>query len=229
MARPCRYARNLACVGGLLMIGACAGTAGTGASSPNVDPRERLVDAQSRLKVNPDDVKALFDLGLAWQESATWGPTVIPAYHDSASAAFKAVLEQEPENVRALVHHGLALEDRNKPEAALEAYRKAVELAPDDALPQINLGSLLYFHFRKTYEAKVALTRALEIDPDNADAHFNLGVLFADVNLYGEALREWERVVELDGDGPAGKLATENLDRIRPILEAQESDEDVEE
>jgi hypothetical protein len=67
------------------------------------------------------------------------------------------------------------------------------------------------------------VTRALELDPDNADAHFNLGVMFADANLLGEARTEWEKVLETAPEGPARSLAQENLDRIRPMLEAAEA------
>jgi uncharacterized protein HemY len=61
------------------------------------------------------------------------------------------------------------------------------------------------------------------LEPKSPDAHFNLGVLFADANLFGEARTEWQRVVELDSDGPAGQLARENLERIAPLLKAQDA------
>ncbi|HMB70598.1 MAG TPA: tetratricopeptide repeat protein, partial [bacterium] len=162
---------------------------------------------------------AWFRLGTAWQRQGSADPAD-PAAADSAIAAFQHALEADPESVRAMVHLGLALEDRHRFEEALAQYDRAAAAAPEDPLPLVNKASLLYFQFKKTYEAKQAISRALELDPDNADAHFNLGVMFADANLFGEARTEWERVLETAPDGPARSLAQDNLNRIQPMLDA---------
>lgn len=207
-------------LGGIL-IGGCAGSAGSHARPELLDPEAEVTAMQARLAKTPDDLDALFRLGVAWQARADAAPAGQPnAYRDSARVAFDALLERDPQNVRALVHRGLVMEDLNRPADALAAYEKAAQLAPNDPLPHINLGSLLYFQFRKTFEAKNELVKAIDLDPDNADAHFNLGVLFADANLFGEAATEWRRVLDIDPDGQAGKLAAENLERIRSVLDA---------
>ncbi|MBZ0270232.1 tetratricopeptide repeat protein [bacterium] len=181
---------------------------------------------QARLAAVPGDLDAWFRLGLAWQARADAAPAGQPnAYRDSARVAFDSLLERDPQNVRALVHRGLVKEDLNKPAEALADYEKAAQLAPEDPLPHINLGSLLYFQYRKTFEAKNELVKAIELDPDNADAHFNLGVLFADASLFGEAATEWRRVIDIDADSQAGKLAAENLERIQSVLDAPEETE----
>jgi len=210
-----------AILGGVL-LGGCAGSAGSHAR-PEVmaDPEAEVAAMQARLAATPDDLDAWFRLGLAWQARADATPAgQVNAYRDSARVAFDTLLQKDPQNVKALVHRGLLKEDLNKPAEALEDYEKAAQLAPTDPLPHINLGSLLYFQYRKTFEAKNELVKALELDPDNADAHFNLGVLFADANLFGEAATEWRRVIDLEPDSQAGKLAAENLERIRSVLEA---------
>lgn len=212
---------------GAVLLGGCAGSAGSHARPEALaDPAAEVAAMQARLAQTPDDVEALFRLGVAFQAQADATPAgQVNAYRDSARVAFDAVLERDPQNVRALVHRGLVLEDLNKPADALASYEKAAALAPNDPLPRINLGSLLYFQFHKTFEAKNELVKAIELDPDNADAHFNLGVLFADANLFGEAATEWRRVIAIDADSPAGKLAAENLERIRTVLEATENAE----
>jgi cytochrome c-type biogenesis protein CcmH/NrfG len=212
---------------GAVLLGGCAGSAGSHARpEPLADPEAEVTAMQARLAEAPDDLDAWFRLGVAWQARADATPAgQVNAYRDSARVAFDSLLERDPQNVRAIVHRGLVMEDLNKPAEALAAYEKATALAPNDPLPYINLGSLLYFQFRKTFEAKNALVRAIELDPDNPDAHFNLGVLFADANLFGEAATEWRRVIDIDADGPAGTLAAENLERIRSVLEATEDTE----
>jgi tetratricopeptide (TPR) repeat protein len=217
--------------GGFLALAAlgllcsCAGTRsgeGGGGSAPPEDPVAAVEAAQAAVAANPKDPDALFELGFAWQRRADTSPAGIvqAAYRDSARIAYEQLLEVDPESVRGLVHAGLILEDLGRAEKALENYDRAIALAPDDPLPLINKGSLLYFQFKRTYEAKVALTKALELDPDNANAHFNLGVLFADANLFREAQREWEQVLELAPEGdPARALARDGLDRIAPLME----------
>lgn len=224
-------ARSFGALGALVLLASCAGSggpqpggpAGSLESVPPADPVAELAAARAALDKNPEGIEAMFRLGLAWQRRAEGaGEALAPAYLDSANAQYEMVLLREPENVKALVHSGLALEDLGRRDDALARYRKATEAAPEDPRPFVNLGSLLYFGFHKTYDAKVALQRALELDPDNADAHFNLGVMFADATLYREARTEWERVAA-GPDGPAKALAVQNLEKIRPLLAAQDS------
>lgn len=225
-----RHARavvlNSAFLGLSALVAACASGAKKAAvSSPSSaanetvsemakDPKVELAEALALYAAAPTDPEATFRLGLARQAAGE---------PDSAKVVFERLLTQDPDNVKALVHHGLVLEELNQHAQAETEYRRAIELKPDDPLPYINLGSLLYFHSKKTYEAKVAFSKALELDPNSADARFNLGVLFADANLYREAEVEWKKVLELKKEGPAATLARENLERIRPLLQPADS------
>jgi superkiller protein 3 len=204
-------ARVVLAFASLLALAACASSGG--APVPAADPAEDRRLAAVALAADSADVDAWFRLGAAWQADTLAGSA------DSALAAFQALLARDPDHVRGLVHSGLVLEELEQFDEAAAKYRRAIELAPQDPLPHINLGSLLYFHYRKTYEAKMELVRAIELDPSSADAHFNLGVLFADANMLHEAKAEWERVLAVSSEGPAHALAEENLERIRPLLE----------
>jgi cytochrome c-type biogenesis protein CcmH/NrfG len=203
-------ARVLLAFASLVALAACASSGG--APAPPADPAEERRLAAEALAADSGDVDAWFRLGAGWQADTLVGSA------DSARAAFEALLARQPDHVRGIVHMGLVLEELGQFDEAAEQYRRAIELAPEDPLPHINLGSLLYFHYRKTYEAKTELVRAIELDPDNPDAHFNLGVLFADANMLREAKAEWERVLAVSSEGPARSLAEENLERIRPLL-----------
>jgi tetratricopeptide (TPR) repeat protein len=191
-----------------------------------VSPEEGLATAQAALAKAPKDVEANFHVGLAWQRRAdvAGDPVTRQGFLDSARVALDAALAIDSTHVKSLVHSGLVLEDQGNADEALKRYTRATQIAPDDPRPYVNLGSLLYFHFKRTYEAKVALTKALELDPNSADAHFNLGVLFADATLYREARAEWERVVAI-GDSAPSALAQQNLEKIRPLLASQDSAE----
>jgi tetratricopeptide (TPR) repeat protein len=215
----------LALAAGCGGTGGVAAPVGSAAGPPDVpeDPFLTLQQAQRALAAHPEDPEALFGVGVAWQaRGETAGAAEGRAYLDSARVAFDTLLDRDPKHVKALVHSGLVLEDLGKPDEALMRYNRATEAAPDDPRPYVNLGSLLYFHFKRTYEAKTALVRALELDPESADARFNLGVLFADATLFREARTEWEKAAA-GPDGPAKKLALDNLEKIRPLLAAQDS------
>lgn len=191
-----------------------------------VSPIEELGIARAALERAPNDVEARFQVGLAWQRRADSEAegTARRGFQDSARVAFDAALAVDSTHVKSLVHSGLVLEDLNEPDEALKRYTLATHYSPDDPRPYVNLGSLLYFHFKRIYDAKVALAKALELDPSNADAHFNLGVLFADASMYREARAEWERVVT-GTDSGARALAQQNLEKIRPLLASQDSAE----
>lgn len=194
---------------------ASAGTvsAGTSATPPS-DPLVELERASAKVSAEPENIDALFHFGVALQGAGK---------PDSANSVFNSILERDPTNVKALVHNGLALEELHRQPQAEALYRRAIDLAPNDPLPYINLGSLLYFQSKKTFEAKEAFSKAIALAPDNPDAHFNLGVLFADAHLYGEARTEWEKVLSVTSEGPAASLARENLERIRPLFESADS------
>jgi tetratricopeptide (TPR) repeat protein len=223
-------ARSAGALALLVLLASCAGTADRDAAvAPDASPPppspaaalEAMRAAREALAERPDDPEAKFALGLAWQQRAE-GPPPERAFLDSARAVFEEILAADSGSVKALVHIGLVFEDQGKPDSALARYARATELAPQDPRPFVNLASLLYFHFKRTHDAKVALMRALELDPENMDARFNLGVLFADATLYREARTEWERVAA-GADGPARTLARQNLEKIRPLLASQDS------
>jgi tetratricopeptide (TPR) repeat protein len=50
-------------------------------------------------------------------------------------------------------------------------------------------------------DAATAVTRLLRLDPDHAGALFLRGVLLSDARRYREAIRLWQRVVELEPEG----------------------------
>jgi tetratricopeptide (TPR) repeat protein len=201
-----------------VVLASCAGA--PAAESPQAEgladvssPAEAVASAQAGVADRPEDAEAWFRLGLAWQRSSGGVEAA-----DSARSAYDKVIALEPGRADALVHRGLVLEELSRHAEAEASYRSAAEVAPQDAVPWVNLGALLYFHFKKTFDAKSALVKALELDPGNADAHFNLGVLFADANLFAEAQVEWEKVLELAPESPAGALARSNLEQIRPLV-----------
>jgi len=67
-----------------------------------------------------------------------------------------------------------------KPEQALEAFERAVQVNPDDGYTRRNLGDVL-LGFKRTDEAVLHLRRALQLLPDDPQAILGLATALVEV------------------------------------------------
>jgi tetratricopeptide (TPR) repeat protein len=79
---------------------------------------------------------------------------------------------------------------------AADAYRHAVDLAPDWVEAHVNLGTAL-FHLGDAAEARLCFEAAIELEPQNALTHFNLGCVFERLGNRRAAFEHLERAVKL--------------------------------
>ena len=89
--------------------------------------------------------------------------------------------------------------DAKSLEQAAQAYRKAVDAAPDWVDAHINLGTALY-QLKRMEEARVEFTAARDIDPNNALAEFNLGCVLDQLGHAEASIESLLRAVELAPD-----------------------------
>jgi len=82
---------------------------------------------------------------------------------------------------------------------ALEAYRHAIERAPDHSDAHLNLGRLLH-EAGRVEEAETHYRRALEARPDDATAAFNLGVALEDLRRPHAAAAAYEQALTSEAD-----------------------------
>ncbi len=92
---------------------------------------------------------------------------------------------------------GLAYEETERPEDALRAYRKAIQLEPDMVAAYINLGSLLLAQ-GKIEEAIRSFQKAVEINPLEVAAHYNLAVVYDKQGGRDKAQHELQLVAAID-------------------------------
>jgi tetratricopeptide (TPR) repeat protein len=79
------------------------------------------------------------------------------------------------------------------------AYRRAIELDPQVAVPWYNFGNLLKDHLGRYEESETAYRRAIEIDPQFAYPWNNLGILLQDhLGRHEEAEAAYRRAIEID-------------------------------
>ena len=93
---------------------------------------------------------------------------------------------------------GLDLEETGAPvEAAIDAYRTALELNPQAAGALVNLGTICYRQ-HKFAEAEKYYRDAVEADPDYPLAQFNLGNLYDEQGRVGEAFEHYRKALRLN-------------------------------
>lgn len=92
---------------------------------------------------------------------------------------------------------GLDLEQSGAPyEEIVAAYKKAIELDPQSAGAQVNLGTI-YFNARKFADAERHYRHALEIDPEYSLAHFDLANLYDERGDRAKAQSHYESAIRL--------------------------------
>jgi tetratricopeptide (TPR) repeat protein len=79
---------------------------------------------------------------------------------------------------------------------AAQAYRKAVDAAPEWVEAHINLGTTLY-QLGRMEEAREEFVIAVEFEPKNALAAFNLGCVLEQLGQTNEAIQHLRRAIEI--------------------------------
>lgn len=85
---------------------------------------------------------------------------------------------------------------RMHPLEGLERYQAEIARHPDDADLRVGYGNALKF-LGRTDQAEAEYQRAGELDPENPHVWHNLAELAADRGDYAEAIRLWQRVLEV--------------------------------
>jgi len=122
----------------------------------------------------------------------------IPEFVYTRPGAIKRIREQFVDDY-SLVRAGNEYMKQGDWEGAAAAYRKALELKPDNPDAHAAFGSALANH-GSTAEAKVHLLRAIELNPKHAVAHCTLGVVLKEENKTAEAIAHCREALKLDPD-----------------------------
>jgi len=120
------------------------------------------------------------------------GPARTPRLHREGGGTLTA--EQ-----RALLGEATAKADRGDLRAAVVAFRRAIEFAPDHAPAYVALGET-YQALDWPAEAARSFRRAIALDRDNAAAHLGLGRTLARYGRTADAVPEVELALELAPD-----------------------------
>lgn len=142
--------------------------------------------------------------GAAWE--ADTGQTLFPFADEATPRGEMQALPtrreaEAPEPVRAMnsdewFERAVELEESD-PEAAIEAYQRALHLRPDCSETLINLGRLRA-EAGDTAGAADCFAEALRIDPRDATALYNLGVVAQDDGRDADAIDLYRRALDVE-------------------------------
>ncbi|MGA0210020.1 MAG: tetratricopeptide repeat protein [Candidatus Nanopelagicales bacterium] len=148
------------------------------AALSDTDPDEAFRQANEHLTMFPDDVQALFVVGVVNARANRYS---------IALAVFERLTKLWPKKAECWNNYGMALTECGQYIEGRQAFKRALELSPK-ASYKGNI-STTYISEGKYVEAKRWARRALEDEPDHAGARSSLG--FAHLAL-GEWAEGWE-------------------------------------
>lgn len=145
------------------------------------------------------------------EDKPLWGAQIInfetgeglKSHHDLAIDWLDRFLEVFPNNVIANFLSGFILEGSSLFSEAVEAYKKTIELDPTFSVAHYQLGnafhSLAVFNNKPSHfdDSLIAFSNAVRADPANAFAYYGKGLAFQSIGHKREALRCFDKVVEL--------------------------------
>src|SRR5712691_11437208 len=133
------------------------------------DYPEAIKWLEKAVEAEPKNKEAWYFLGRAYYTKSRVS---------EARKAFSTVLALDPRHAKAENNLGLIFESEAQPDAAMDAYRKAIawqgQTLRSSEQPYLNLGSLLMAQSRED-EAIPLLQKAVELAPGNATGHMKLG------------------------------------------------------
>jgi predicted O-linked N-acetylglucosamine transferase (SPINDLY family) len=118
--------------------------------------------------------------------------------------------------------HGAVLTALGEREAALQAKRRAVELAPNDADALANLGNSLQ-EADEVDEAETVLRQALAVEPNHLNGLNNLGMVLYRLFRFKEAQETLEQALALNPDFPAALINYGNVLRDQNKIDEAEA------
>ena len=119
--------------------------------------------------------------------------------------SLKRLPQLRTKNSDELVTIGDAYTGKGEYKRAIEAYKQAIRINPDDAEAHYGLG-LAYGHLGQNRKAIEALKQAIRINPDHAKAHYSLGVIYGNLGRDREAVDAYGQAIRINPDYAAAHL-----------------------
>jgi len=126
----------------------------------------------------------------------------------------KAVLAANPADVEAWILLGNDYFDTHQPKLAIEAYEKALKLAPKHphVADILTDQGIMYRELQDYDKALANFRKANEADPTHLQSLLNTGIVYAS-NLHDKAAarKAWNKIIEMAPESPQGLQAKQFL------------------
>ncbi len=120
-------------------------------------------------------------------------------YWKNSSTLFTHALEATQNNYIAHCNLGLAYSKLGRHQDAIEAFKQAIIIKPDDSDVQYTLGNA-YGKLGRYQDAIEAFKQAIRIKPDYSDVYYNLGLTYGKLGCYQEATEAFKQAIRLKPD-----------------------------
>jgi tetratricopeptide (TPR) repeat protein len=132
--------------------------------------------------------------------------------HDAAIAKFQEALAIIPTCYNCYNNIAFSYSQKKDWASAEEAYKKSMEVKPDDAAAYVGLAGI-YFNTGKAADAKPLVEKAISIDASNADAHYIYGMTLVSESP-AKAKTEFEEFVKLAPNAPNAAIAKQMIGEL---------------
>ncbi len=159
---------------------------------------QAIHEYRSALRTDPEDKQARFNLALALEAKArqTEGAER-KRLRKEAAAAYRKVIDQDSDHLRANVNLATLTAERGDVTAAKKRLRRVADAHPHSALPWTAL-AVVQKREGKTERAIKTLRKAVDRDAASVRANMLLGDLLADVDKLQEAVDAYKQALKTD-------------------------------
>ncbi len=130
--------------------------------------------------------------------------------YSKAMALLNEAHAKDPSNGEILFKLGYMQYKNNLLEDAIDSYKGALELDKENEYIHNSLASV-YREKEEFASARMHLNASLDIDDTNPATYFNYGNLLVDMKNIPEAIRMYEKALELEPELEAAKIEIEKL------------------
>jgi tetratricopeptide (TPR) repeat protein len=139
---------------------------------------------------------------------------------DRVSEASRVLMKAhqiDPKDVPTTVNIGVAYDQAGSAWQAQKYYDEALAMAPDDSVALCRKVWSVYGQGK--YDDAMQLFRQIVArHPRAYCAYYTLGVAFADAGLYRDAIRQWQKVIEIAPTSAEAINARESIDVLEKFL-----------
>lgn len=142
--------------------------------------------------------------------------------YENQKAEYERIIEENPDDLEALVGLGNLYFDTKKYQPAVDLYQKALRLDPKNANVRTDM-AIAYFNLRLTDIAIREVRQAIKDNPEHAYAYFNLGVfLWRGKGDYQGSLEAFQKYLKLEPQGVLAQEANSNIQELQKLIKKEQ-------